>query len=144
MKKKGNYLATWEGLKAGTKFMVVRNSNSHNYPLNTPLTLKLVTNSPQGTNIATEVIHGNTIQASDCMLVPVASISLKDLKARKKELESEYAEETEILDRRIKFCEDNDLDTYDERIDKIFDVLTTLSSKKDNMHKAKVIAELMD
>ena len=56
---------TFTGLPKGTLFVVVKNSNNHNYPLDKPLIMSKNGLGEFMQNIA-EGIDGNTLRAQDC------------------------------------------------------------------------------
>lgn len=116
-------LKTFVGLKVGNKIIVRSNSNSHNYPMDIPLTLKI-----NGTGVSmNNCVEGgtyNTLNASDCVLISIRSI--KDIK---KERECKL-KELKTLEEQIAFCEENELEEYDDVYFKVSEILKALESKK--------------
>lgn len=97
-------LETFEGLKKGDKIVIIENSNSHNYPLNRPLTLS---RDGEGEKMrdAVKECSGNILKATDC---EAGSVSLVDMKFRMAVLEEEEKE----LRAEIEFCERNGLTEF--------------------------------
>lgn len=116
-------LKTFAGLKVGDKIIVISNINSHNYPMDIPLTLKI---NGTGTSMSNCVVGGtyNTLNASDCVLISTRSI--EDIK---KERECKL-KELKTLEEQIAFCEENELEEYDDVYFKVSEILKALESKK--------------
>ena len=134
-------LKSFAGLKKGQKFMVVANSNSHNYPMDTVLTLNrdgIKTTSMS--NCAVEVPDGNNLMASDCVLL---DMSLESMKLELVNIGKKYKAESDELKSKIDFCEKNGLDTFDEDFYKVHSALEALDSKATLIEKTKVIAALL-
>lgn len=135
-------ITTFLNIKKGQKFKVVKNTSSHNYPLNVTLTFKQdMTNVGSATNIAEELIYGNTIRATEIELI--TSQTLQELKDEKKTLTKEYNKRVKEIDEKVKICEDNDLEELDEDILKVYKVLKVVEEAGTRMEKAKVIADLI-
>ena len=134
-------LKSFAGLKKGQKFMVVANSNLHNYPMNTVLTLsENGTKATSMSNCAVEVPDGNNLMAKDCIL---AEISLEMMKSELVDMSERYKTESDELKSKIDFCEKNGLDTFDEDLYKVHSVLKALDSKATLIEKTKMIAALL-
>ena len=134
-------LKSFAGLKKGQKFMVVANNNSHNYPMDTVLTLSRDGRKTTGmSNCAVEVPDGNNLMASDCVLL---DMSLESMKLELVNIGKKYKAESDELKSRIDFCEKNGLDTFDEDFYKVHSALTALDSKATLMEKTKVITALL-
>lgn len=134
-------LKSFGGLKKGQKFMVVTNSNSHNYPMNTVLTLNMNgTKATSMSNCAVEVPDGNNLMAKDCILV---EMSLEMMKSELADMSERYKTESDELKSKIDFCEKNGLDTFDEDFYKVHLALKALDSKATLMEKTKMIAALL-
>ena len=134
-------LKSFAGLKKGQKFMVVANSNSHNYPMETVLTLsKNGTKATSMSNCAVEVPDGNNLMAKDCIL---AEMSLEMMKSELVDMSERYKTESDELKSKIDFCEKNGLDTFDEDFYKVHSALKALDSKATLIEKTKVIAALL-
>lgn len=134
-------LKSFAGLKKGQKFMVVANSNSHNYPMDTVLTLNrdgIKTTSMS--NCAVEVLDGNNLMASDCVLL---DMSLEMMKSELVDMSERYKTESDELKSKIDFCEKNGLDTFDEDFYKVHLALKALDSDATLMEKTKVITALL-
>ena len=134
-------LKSFAGLKKGQKFMVVANNNSHNYPMDTVLTLSRDGRKTTGmSNCAVEVPDGNNLMASDCVLL---DMSLESMKLELVNIGKKYKAESDELKSRIDFCEKNGLDTFDEDFYKVHSALKALDSKATLMEKTKVITALL-
>ena len=134
-------LKSFAGLSKGQKFMVVENSNSHNYPMNTVLTLnrdgvKAVSMS----NCAEEVPTGNNLAAKDCILI---EMSIEWMKSELTKLKENYEAQSDELRSKIDFCEKNGLDTFDEDFYKVHSALKALDSNVTLIEKTKVITALL-
>ena len=134
-------MKSFKGVKKGQKFKVIGNSNNHNYPMGTILTIKRnIATTFQSFNDIAEEIHGNQIQIKDMELV---SFNLKEMKESLDVLEKNYLKNKKELSYKIKFCEENDLDEYDENIFKVLKTLSTLKKNMSDIEKAKIIANLI-
>ena len=134
-------LKSFAGLKRGQKFMVVANSNSHNYPMDTALTLNRDGVRTTGmSNCAVEVPGGNNLMASDCVLL---AMSLESIKLELVNIGKKYKAESDELKSKIDFCEKNGLDTFDEDFYKVHSALKALDSKATLIEKTKVITALL-
>ena len=134
-------LKSFAGLKRGQKFMVVANSNSHNYPMDTALTLNRDGVRTTGmSNCAVEVPGGNNLMASDCVLL---DMSLESMKLELVNIEKECKAKSDELKGKIDFCEKNGLDTFDEDFYKVHSALKALDSNVTLIEKTKVIAALL-
>ena len=134
-------LKSFAGLKKGQTFKVVANSNSHNYPMDTVLTLsKNGTKATSMSNCAVEVPDGNTLMAKDCIL---ADMSLEMMKSELVDMSERYKTESDELKSKIDFCEKNGLDTFDEYFYKVHSALRALDSKTTLIEKTKVITALL-
>lgn len=116
-------LKTFTGLKVGDKIIVETNSNSHNYPMNTPLTLKVKGTGISMNNLVEEGSY-NSLLASDCILANMWTI--KEMQKQKEIL----IKELDALDFKISFCEENGLEEYDDIYHKVSEILKALESKK--------------
>lgn len=65
----------------------------------------------------------------------------EDIKDLKKSIE-EQKEEVKVLESKIKFMEENKLESYDENVFKAYHTLSIISEGTTTMEKAKAIAEL--
>lgn len=117
-------LKTFTGLKAGDKIIVEANGNGHNYPMNTPLTLKIKGVGLAMSNCVMEGNGYNTLNANDCILA--GTYSIEEMKKQKEIL----IKELDALDFKISFCEENGLEEYDDIYHKVSEILKALESKK--------------
>jgi len=127
-------LTTFGGLKKGQKFTVISNCNSHNYPLNVPLTLERdgLPGSTQMDQCAGT--RYNTLDIRDVVLI---DSSITELKAKIEDLHKEEAK----LIRKIKLCEEFGVTTFDDRVLDVYEALRVASSAKSNKEKAIIIKE---
>ena len=131
-------MKTFAGLPAGTKFKAVENTNGHNYPLNTPLTMNRKGIGATITNIAIEVTSGNCIQAWDCELYIT---TIEEMKKQLAELDAQKAE----LQAKIDFCEETDVTEYDENLFKVYKALEVIETKTlSRGEKAALISKLIN
>jgi len=135
-------LTSFAGIEKGMKFRVINTSNGHNYPVNTVLTFKR-----NGSGIDTmcdcaeEVPQGNALHIHQIEIL--TEVSLSNMKAKLKSLEENYKKEKAELSSKIKFCEENGLEIYDDDIFKISEALKVIESSKSGVEKAKMIAKLI-
>lgn len=139
----GQKLKNFKGLNKGQKFIVIKHSKGHNYPLNVILTLKRdhKVSAVTAYDIAEEVEYGNTISINCIELI---SLTIEEMEKELQKLEKEYKEVSKELNNKIKFCKDSGLDFYDENTFKVYQILTILKGKKSDIEKAKVIAKLVN
>lgn len=131
-------LTSWKGLKKGTKFKVIANTNSHNYPLNITLTMKKAGSDNQRMSDVAEEIRGNELNIKDCIF---GSYTIKDIKEEQKELQSQI----NSLNAKIKVMEELELEEYDENVIKIHQTLTLIDKKGiSKIEKAKAITKLIN
>lgn len=129
---------TWRGLKQGTKFKVIRNSNSHNYPLNKILTMSMAgPNSTAANNIAIEVPGGNSLNISDCEIL--TGLTLADLRKEIKEYEDKIKE----IKGQVDFCVTNNLDEYDEETHQLYEGIKIVEATSTTIEKAKALKKLL-
>lgn len=130
-------LTSWKGIKKGTKFKVVSNSNSHNYPLNTVLTLSRdgLVSSEMG-NAAVE-LSGNNLNIQDVVILTATTVA--DLQ---KELSAAKAVVKEIQ-QKITFCGENELEEFDEETYRIFKLLEIAEGTGTRMQKAYALAQAL-
>lgn len=136
-------ISSFKGIKRGQKFRVIGNAGGHNYPLGKVFTFKrdMVSASGSATDIAEEVQYGNNIYASDIELV--ITQTLDELKKEKSDLEKRYKKEIAELEEKIKVCEENGLEEFDEDFAKVYKILKVVEGKKTRTEKAKVITQLL-
>jgi hypothetical protein len=131
-------LTTFRDLKKGQKFIVVSNSNGHNYPLNKVLTLKM-----DG--------MGHTTQMSDCIMEQEGrnTLDIKDVRLPNNGLSDlhqevvELQEKLDLTNEKIKLCNDLGLTEYDENVIKVHKALAVIKTKKTDIEKAQDIANLI-
>jgi hypothetical protein len=130
-------LATFRGLKPGTKLKVIACSNSHNYPVGKVFTLKKTCPHNSGTDLAIEFC-GNNIAAYDCVLV---GNTLESLKKERDQLRTDIKE----IDDKISMCESLGLEEYSDDILKVATILDALDNKKISKEKKiKTIVEILN
>ena len=134
-------ICRWSDLKKGDKFIVRGNPNGHNYPEETVLTMKV--DGCGGTDtmcdIAAENTDGNVIHAQNVYKVIPAN-TVEDMKAEVVELTAELAN----LNRKIQFCEENDMTEFDKNEFAIFTALDILDGTATRQEKAKALAALLN
>lgn len=138
-------LKSFKGLKKGQKIRVTQtDGNGTNWEVGKFYTLvKDVVGDPSSLSGATYLGSAALNTAYIAAGLEVET-SLTDLKAElKKEQDSKNAIIAE-LKRKIKFCEDNDVEEYDESTEKVYQVLKTINSKSTDMEKAQIIAKLIN
>ncbi len=89
------------------------------------------------TPIGQRTVYGCEMKFEDDTIESIEE-SIKDLK---KSID-EQKEEVKVLESKIKFMEENKLDTYDENVFKAYHTLSIISEGTTTMEKAKAIAEL--
>ena len=133
-------ICRWSDLKKGDKFIVRGNPNSHNYPEETVLTMKV--DGCGGTDtmcdIAAENTDGNVIHAQNVYKVIPAN-TVEDMKAEVVELTAELAN----LNRKIQFCEENGTTEFDETEYEIFAALDILEGKGTRKEKAALLSKIL-
>jgi hypothetical protein len=141
--KTNNKYTKWSQVPVGTKFKVVSNSNSHNYPLNELLTVVSRNSTSSCAHVTGNPIH-NTLMIKDCLFVNFDLATMKDVIVQKQEALLKIQEEIIEVENCIKFCEEQGLEEYDEDLHKVMKTLDTLESKKlTKLEKAKMIAKLI-
>jgi hypothetical protein len=134
-------LTTFKGIKKGQKFKVINKRGSHNYPVNKVLTFKH--DGPDNftmSDCAVEKSGGNTLQADQIVLL---AQDLKSMKEQVTTLKLEFNNEISELESKIKFCEEQGLEEFDEDTFKVYSTLSILKTKKSDIEKAKIIASLI-
>lgn len=129
-------LTDWSQVPAKSKFKVISNSNSHNYPMGVVLTTKFTTSGKGANNIADEFTSGNTLDVTDIIML---SSTLEGMKIERIEL----MERLDHLNDRIEFCTDNHLEEFDEQSYKVVMALDTLESSKTRKEKAEMLLKLL-
>lgn len=128
----GRIITNFRGIEAGDKFIVVSNSNSHNYPLNEILTFsKDGSISSNMTDACVEYTARNTLQAIDVIL---PYVKLEELKEALEEAELRHKINVSILKAKIDYCEENNVPTIDPISFRIYTVIRELKDK-DNMEE---------
>jgi hypothetical protein len=126
-------LSTFAGMRKGDKIIVVRNTNSHNYPMNKILTLK---KNGTGQSLSDAVIEmlGNNLDARDCIRAPYNVTLLQD---RIGEMEDEIAglkREVDAHKEILSFCQTNRITEYDPDIIKIVGILQSISKSEEELN----------
>lgn len=129
---------TFAGLKKGQKFRVTQNTNGHNYPLDTILTLKR--NGPDATamNDCAEGRVYNTLNATDLEVFSDTK-SITDMEAEITELNNQITG----LRRKIAICKDFGIEAHDDELLKVFEALRIASKEKTTKQKALVLKEIL-
>ena len=126
---------SWKGIKKGTKFKVVSNTNAHNYPIGIVLTLSEDGGPSAEMGAAAEEVQcGNNLNIRDVALLTEQTVA--DLQ---KELEAAKAVVTEVQ-QKIDFCKENGLETFDEESFRIFKLLEIAEGTGTRMQKAQALA----
>lgn len=133
---KTNKLSSWNSLKKGDKFIVDYNSNGHNYPLDTVLTLKRDGESSTIMTDAAEGYCGNSLDIRDIRLLDFSVAELKEEMASLQEQLDKIAE-------KIKYCEEHGLQKFDSTEYDIYKALTIVESKKTRKEKAELLTKLI-
>ena len=137
----GRRISNFGDAKAGNHFVVFKNSNGHNYPVDKKLVFKR-DGTPLMTSMgdAAEGATYNSLNATDVLLI---EDDLSDLKQRLTHITDEYTKEKTDLEEKIKFCEDHDLDRYDHKLHSIVEVLEALKNEENNEEKAAKIIKIL-
>ena len=128
---------SWKDVPNGTKFIVVKNSNEHDYPMHTVLIKDKDTD---------DVIEGMVITNHNYLSikdVKFASCTLVDMQEEKRHLTNEYTKAIKELDMKIEFCEKNGLEEYDEKYAVVAKMLDTLEKPMTKKEKVKIIVGLL-
>lgn len=127
---------TWLGLKKDQKFKVIKNTNSHNYPLNTIYTMTRsgidVSNMD---NIATEYARGNTLRFQDIELVYTSLIEIKQKVA---DITTEYNAQFKELTTVIEFCEKYNTNDYNPMFITKFKSIVTILNDNTSLYDKSV------
>ena len=123
---------SWKDVPEGTKFKVVNNTNSHDYPMNVVLRTERAVTGTCG-----QVIDKyNNLKIADVVFVSATVPEMEEeLEQKKKEMEE--------ISSKIKFCKDNGLEEFDEETYRAYAALAVIESKKSKMEKVKAIAALL-
>lgn len=130
-------LTTFAGIKRGTRFKVINNSNGHNYPQHKVLIFKK--DGLAGVSQMSDIAEGmscNTIELRDIRL---CNESLTDLHQKVVELQ----EELDLANEKIKVCNDLGLTEYDDNVIKVHKALAIIKTKKTDVEMSQAIASLM-
>ncbi len=133
----------WSEVPNGTKIKVIRNSNSHSYPLDKILIKNNITSG-----ISSVVIVGhNQLNIDDVIFV---AETLEDIEMDKLTFEKNYQEllkelknKIEELELKILYMKENDVEVFDETEYKTYQTLKILETTKDLKTKSKLIAQLI-
>lgn len=137
-------LTTFEHVKKGERFKVLRAANGHNYPLNTSLTF--CRNGKVGVHIQTftdcaEEVKGNSLPIKAGIVL--INESLHSLKKDYINLIRESEEKLAEMKRKIDFCETHNLEEYDPDLEKVYSALSVMKSRKTDIEKAKAIIHII-
>lgn len=134
----------------GKRFRVISAGGGHNYPVGKVYTFKrdfpdgasLAANS-FGSDMAVELNGGNSILMSSCFLLDFDIPTLKSMKENYDKQVKENQEQAAEIEKKIKFCEANGLNVFDEDIYQVDKVMEILKSKKSKEDKRKIIASFI-
>lgn len=109
---------SWAQVQVGKRFIVKRNSNSHNYPMNTPLVVGTKVKGVSGS-----VIPGyNSLNIAD---VEFLEPTLEDLQAERKKLLTEIKE----IENRISFMSERQLEVLPYGAYEAYQIVKKLKDK---------------
>jgi len=131
----------WQGLKKGTRFKVVNNTNIHNYRIGTIYTMKRNgSNSVEMNDIASEFV-GNNLSIHDVIIL----LDLSDMKIYANSLKKEVNKiENEVvrINDIIKFHIDNGIEEYDEELYTLYMAIESMNSGS-TMEKVKALQKIL-
>ena len=134
----------------GKKFKVIQQGGSHNYgPNGTVFTANnssMVVQATAGSYL-TILPNGGLANGIAWTCIQLASPTTRgEMEAEidyiQKEIDEKFSE-IEELKSKLSFMEENGLEGFDEDQFKVFTVLQTLKTKKSDIEKAKIIAQLV-
>jgi|WetSurSiteA1Bulk_404760.scaffolds.fasta_scaffold139590_2 hypothetical protein len=112
--------SSWKGIQRGQKFKVISNSNSHNYPMNTVLTMSRDGMTSSSMDDACIEMCGNSLNVRDIELCPMC---LADIKAERDTILNYRKKELAELEGMIEFCTKYGIDKYDPKMGESFRIL---------------------
>lgn len=130
---------SWAEVPLGTMFKVVRNTNNHNYPLNTPLTVSVRCMATSGA-VCTGYNHLNIGD------VEFIDTYLEELKETKKLLKDSIAElQSQLVDiqSKIDYCIQNRIEKFDDTEYKVYQIIKEFEKGTTIDYKVKKIAALI-
>lgn len=124
-----NIYSSGQGIAIGTKVTIVNCQGS----LQSPYLGYFMVQTP----IGQRTVYGCELKFEADSIESIK----EDIKDLKKSID-EQKEEVKVLESKIKFMEENKLDTYNENVFKAYHTLSIISEGTSTMDKAKAIAEL--
>jgi hypothetical protein len=126
--------------KIGDRVTVTGNSNSHNYPIGSRVTLmyEQYLHTPQAAfrgKIEKTGFVGNWLAIAD---IKLQANTLSDLE----EEAAGFKDRLAAIEAKISFLKDNGLEVYDEKLFKIHNALSLIETTDSKLEKAKRLAEL--
>jgi len=121
-------LTSWKGVQKGQKFKVIGNSNSHNYPMHTILTMARDGSNMSSMDDVCVEMHGNNLSAKDVELTPMC---IKDLEAERDIILNYRKGELLELNTMIDFCKKYGLEKYNPKMTDAFRIVEV--TKDQNM-----------
>jgi hypothetical protein len=135
-------LTSFTGIKKGQKFRVIKNIGSHNYPLNVPLTFRV--NGTEGStmnNIAEGNGDYNNIRIDEIQLYNETVVEMRErLDLIKSKSNSEFLD----LTKKIRICEELNLEAYDEFFVMIHQSLVVLGANATLLEKTKALISIIE
>jgi hypothetical protein len=126
----------WSDLKKGQKFIVVTNSNSHNYPTDRPLTMRMDGIPRTSMNDVAEECAGNNLEAKDCRMYNLN----RDIITQKIIV---LKEEIKDLNNKLFLMDELGIDTYDPEMFKVYETIRTIKDTTlSDIEKAEKITKL--
>lgn len=139
-KKLSNNTTKAREFLSGRRVKIVGNKSGHAQPIGTIVELTCATNI----TVQYYTIAGCYLYFYDVILLQDETVAdiVENIKFHEKTIK-EAKEEIAKLESKKKFMEDNKVETWNEEEYKVYAVLQTLKTKKSDLEKAKVIAELI-
>jgi hypothetical protein len=145
-------LIKFNGLKKGDKIQVISKNMSYGIALNRIITLSNDYNSVSLslTDSWFEERFQGSVYPSDCIIVESSSLNitttseLDKMRDNLKKLEEDYISKKESLEAKIKFCEDNNLTKFDDKLFKVYKAIDAVQSGGSKLDQAKAILEVVN
>lgn len=148
-------MENFNGLKVGDKIKIAKLDSSWGVKIDRVLTINYTT--PHNCNVLGRGVYFKErmsssfrIHADDCILVNddlklFNSSQLDKMKDNLKTLKEDYETKKASLEEKIKFCEDNGLDIFDEKLFKVFKAMEAIdgTSKLSRIEQAKAVLEVV-
>lgn len=139
-KKLSNNTTKTREFLSGKRVKFIGNKSGHNQPIGTVVELSTIG------NITTQYYTGlpYTVYFYDvCLLIDETVADIEEAMKCQQEIMSSARKEIGVLESKKKFMQDNNLEVWNEDEYKVYTVLQALKTKKSDIEKAKVIAELI-